>query len=232
MLPETTLGLLIFVSVLIPGFVWLHRTERRALRPQRSATLEIAEITIVGCGITFISTLAVIIIGQVFTPPFLKVTEWLSVTNSGYYLVQKFWNTITSVIFILLLSIIVAFFVPKIIYRKSPANIKPGNTVWYDVLGKERGNRQAKLGISLANGTSIEGYLFSYPTDQNDDQIALRQPISYRIGNKLEGVIPVDRVIIPKEQIVSIGVVFTDPPDEESYSAQETDPKTTAAEGV
>lgn len=219
MLPETTLGLLIFVSVLIPGFVWLHRTERRALRPQRSATLEIAEITIVGCGITFISTLATIMIGQVFAPPFLKVTEWLSVTNSGYYLIQKFWNTITSIIFILLLSIIVAFFVPKIIYRKRPANINPGNTVWYDVLGQERGDRQAKLGITLTNGIFIEGLLFSYPTDKNDDQIALSQPI-YCVIDGQEDLLPLDNVIIPKEQIMNIGVIFTHPSLTEPTSAQ------------
>ncbi len=231
MLPNTTLGLLIFLYVLMPGFVWLHRTERRALRPRRPGALAIAEITIIGCTITFISALIVSAIGQIFAPPFLKVTEWLGATDSGNYFVQEFWWSIISISFVLVLSTIVAFFFPKIIYRKGSVNINFSSTVWYDVLGKERDNRQAKLGISLANGTSIEGYLFSYPTDQNDDQIALREPISFQSG-KLKYPLQMDRVIIPKEQIVSIGVVFTDSSDEEAYSAQENDPKTTAAEGM
>lgn len=210
----------------------MYQTERRALRPHRPGALAIAEITIIGCSITFISALIVSALGQIFAPPFLKVTEWLGATDSGNYFVQEFWWSITSITSTLVLSAMIAFFLPKIIYYKRNVNINFSSTVWYDVLGQERGNRQAKLGISLTNGTSIEGYIFSYPTDQNDDQIALRQPISYRIDNKLQRSLPIDHVIIPKEQIVSIGVVFTDPPDEESYSAQETDPKTTAAEGV
>lgn len=232
MLPNTALGLLIFISVLMPGFIWLHQTERRVPRPRRTGVLAIAEITVIGCSITFISALVVSIIGQLFAPPFLKVTEWVTAINIRNYLIQEFWGAIISALSTLSLSAIIAFFFPKFICRNRPADINLGSTVWYTILGQERDRRQAKLGISLTNGTSIEGYLFSYPIDQNDDQIALRKPISYRSDNKVEYPLPVDRVIIPKEQIVSIGVVFTDPPDEESYSAQETDPKTTAAEGV
>ena len=233
MLPNTALGLLILISVLMPGFIWLHQTERRVPRPRRPGVLAIAEITIIGCSITFISALIVSIIGQLFAPPFLKVAEWVTAISIGNYLIQEFWGAIISALSTLSLSAIIAFFFPKFIYRNKPAITNLVGTVWYNILGQERGNRQAKLGISLTNGTSIEGYLFNYSMDQNNDQIALRKPISYRSDNKVEYPLPVDRVIIPKEQIVSIGVIFTDPPhDEESYSAQETDPKTAADEGV
>lgn len=230
MLPNTALGLLIFLSVLVPGFIWLHQTERRVPRSRRPGALAITEITIIGCSITFISALVVSIIGQLFAPPFLKVTEWLTAINIGNYLIQEFRGAMVSALSTLFLSAMIAFFFPKIIYRNRPANINLGSTVWYNILGQERGDRQAKLGISLTNGTSIEGYLFSYSMNQNDDQIALREPISFQSG-KLKYPLQIDRVIIPKEQIVSIGVVFTDSYEEESYATQETDPKTTAAEG-
>lgn len=228
MLPNTTLGILIFLFVLMPGFVWLHRTEQRTLRPRRPGVLAIAEIIIIGCSFTFISALIVSIFGQIFSPPFLKISEWLSATDSGNYLIQEFWKSIISILSTLLLSTMVAFFIPKFVYRKSQANLSPGSTVWYDVLGQERGDRQAKLGISLTNGTSIEGFLFSYPTDLNDDQIALRKPLLFQSGNDQIS-LPIDRVIIPKERIVSIGVVFTNPSEEEPPLSQETDSKTTAA---
>lgn len=228
MLPNTTLGILIFLSVLMPGFIWLRRTEKRTLRPRRPGALAIAEIIIIGYTITFISTLIVLLFGQIFTPPFLNVTEWLNATDSGYYLIQEFRKSIFSILSILLLSAILAFIIPKIIYRKRLANINLGTTVWYEILGQERGNRQAKLGISLTNRISIEGYLFGYPTDQNDDQIALKNPISFQSG-KVRYSLPIDRVIIPKERIVSIGVVFTSPSEEEPPLSQEADSKTTAA---
>lgn len=129
MLPYTALGLILFFSMLAPGFVWLRVSETRTFRPQRSTVLEIAELAILGWAFTLVTGLVVVAAGQIWSPPFVNLSEWIAASDRTEYLVNGFWNVALSAVLIILLSLSIAGLTARAIHRVQPANRRPGREV-------------------------------------------------------------------------------------------------------
>lgn len=209
MLPYTALGLILFFSMLAPGFVWLRVSETRTFRPQRSTVLEIAELAILGWAFTSVTGLVVVAAGQIWSPPFVNLSEWIAASDRTEYLLNGFWNVALSAILIILLSLSIAGLTARVIHRGQPANLRPGHNVWQDISRSNIDGKKPLLGINLTDGRIIEGYLHKYPQADYGNQVCLRAPIFYReAANRQRVPSELDIAIIPNTRIADIGVIY------------------------
>src|SRR6266852_3591591 len=56
------------------------------------------------------------------------------------------------------------------VYRFKSKGLHPGATVWYDALGRTPAGKRAWVGIHRADGSLVEGFLFSYSIQTKRDQ--------------------------------------------------------------
>lgn len=224
MLPYTALGLILFVSVLAPGFVWLRISETRVIRPPRSTVLEIAELAILGCAFTSATALVVVAAGRIWSPPLVNLSDWIAASDRTEYLLNGFWNVALSALLMIMLSLGAAGLTARFVHRGQPANLRPVRNVWQDIFQTNTDGKKPLLGINLTDGRIVEGYLPEYPQTDYGNQICLEAPIFHReAANRQRVPSELDIVIIPNARIADIGVMY-DPLTESgpSDSAGET----------
>ena len=231
MLPYTTLGLLIFVAVLVPGFVWLRVSEARVFRPRRSPVLEVTELAILGCCFTTGAALLIAALSLVWSPPLLNIPTWMMTSNMAEYLLSNLPQFALFTLLTISLSIAFAAGTARIVYRGRSADPPSWYTVWQELHERSQGNASPFLGLDLIDGQVIEGYLHRYPTPEsdNDNQVSLCAPIYYQDKETKERVLSnLDVAIISESKIVKAGVIFLDPLHAEARAEQSTVAKTTA----
>lgn len=229
MLPYTTLGLLIFVAVLVPGLVWLRISEARIFRPQRSPVLEVAELAILGCCFTAGAALLVATLSLVWSPPLLDILVWTTASNMSDYLLGNLPQFVLSGFLTVALSIIFAAGSARVVYRGRTANLRSWYTVWQELHEIAKADANPFLGLDLTDGQVIEGVLHRCPTHGDDKQVSLRAPIYYQDEETKERVLSdLDVAIISESKIVKAGVIFLDPLHAEGQSEQSSVAETTA----
>lgn len=229
MLPYTTLGLLIFVAVLIPGLVWLRVSEARVFRPQRSPVLEVTELAILGFCFTTGAALLVAALSLVWSPPLLDILVWITTPNMSDYLLGNLPQFILSGLSTVALSITFAAGTARIVYRGRTADLRSWYTVWQELHKLSQADASPFLGLDLTDGQVIEGVLHRCPTHEGNKQVSLRAPIYYQDEETKERVLSdLDVAIISESNIVKAGVIFLDPLHAEARSEQSAVAETTA----
>lgn len=208
MIPANLVGLLLFVLVLAPGWLWVRVAERRQVRPDRSALLEAAELVVTG--VIFTTAAAVVVVGIGVGVGWLP--ELRAVTMSGSTYVQdEPYRTAGVVAMVFALSLVAAYGTARLVYRGKEASLVPAGSVWQDVFGEGGEGRPIFVSTSLVDGRVVDGYLYSYSTDASggDRDLALQAPIYVWSGEPLERMrATAHRTVLRAEQMVAMWVRY------------------------
>lgn len=213
MLIPTFAGLFIVVALIPPALVW-HRVTRRRVPSGGQSFLDLAGVYITGGIFSLASAMLVALLARSLPDAFPDFGElWRSDDLRSYTADNVAQISLAALIWILL-STVLAYFAARALYRGRAATLSPHLTVWYHVLGRARGERDAYLAIHLDDGTILEGALDTYPVDDTDDfAISLQQPIHlrdkdsrsrYRMDN-------LDRLVVRGDHVSHVGVIYVDP---------------------
>lgn len=208
MIPTNLVGLVLFALVLAPGWIWVRVAERRELRAERSSLLEAAELVVTGVIFTAAAAMLVAWIGdETGRLPGLR-----AITASGStYMQERPYSAAAAGAAVFVLSLAAAYVVARFVYRGKEPAITPAGSVWRDVFVRGGRDTRVFVSVSLVNGTIVEGYLFSYPTDSpgSDRDIALQKPIYTWSGEPPKRTeVPADRAVIRSEQVVAMWVRY------------------------
>jgi Family of unknown function (DUF6338) len=175
-IPETVLGLLLFVGSIGPGFVWVQVAERRRPQQERTAILEAAELSFVGLACTGLSAMAVLVV----------VNEWRGLgvdvdalaTAGDTYLLTEPLRGLGTVLAILALSFGLAYGAARL-RLPSEAPILPGFSVWDQVFALAEKGRRAYAALELRDGRRFAGYVHVWDvgTSEENRDLALQAPI-------------------------------------------------------
>lgn len=213
MLPGNLVGLVLLLSAVAPGYVYVRVAERYRSRPDRSALLETAEVFAIGAACTTVAALLLVGLEDRVQGVVLDVSTWASHGNA--YLRSRPQPAARSIGFVLGGACVIAYVTARIVNRGRPAGIVPGITVRTGVFEPaSRDGKRAWVAVHLKNGSIVEGYLLAYPTGGSDAQeIALQKPISLTATDQPRALIAgVDRVIVAADEITMIGVRMEDDP--------------------
>jgi hypothetical protein len=205
MLPGAPIALFA-LAALLPGWIFVRLAERRVPRPERSALAELVELAAVGFSTVAASVFAVAILSWTHIPGLFNVRAWAILR--GDYLGRHIGSALLSAGLVAILSCGLAVALFFAIYRSRSKGFHPGATVWYDALGRTPAGKRAWVGIHRADGSLVEGFLFSYSyTDEERSGIALQAPMKVTFPGRPRGDLAMERVIIPGSQILALTVV-------------------------
>lgn len=126
MIPYTTLGLIVSLAALGPGYLYIRAAEVRSPRPERSGLVEAVELVVIGA---FASTLSLIIV--------VLVAGWANAVNAHSLLVTPtlyFHHHAFAVVELLGLALIAAYLLAYVgartVHRRQTASLRPGVTSW------------------------------------------------------------------------------------------------------
>lgn len=208
MIPANLVGLVLFVLVLAPGWLWVRVAERRQVRPDRSALLEAAELVVTGVIFTAVAAAVVVAIGNGKG----LLPELRDVTASGStYAQDEPYRTAGTIVIVFALSLAAAYGSARLVYRGKEASLVPAGSVWRDVFGEGGEGRPIFVSATLKDGRVVDGYLYSYSTNANggDRDLGLQAPIYVWSGEPLKRMrAPADRTILRAQQIVAIWVRY------------------------
>jgi hypothetical protein len=208
-IPGNLLGLILFLTAVAPGYVFVRTSERFRARPGRSALIEAAEVLVIGAACTTIASLIAIGLAEWHDGLFVDIPAWAEQGNR--YLRGEPYRLARSVGFVLIAASVTAFGLAHLANRGRTGDIVLGTTVWGGVFepASHKGQR-AWLAAHLHNGRIVEGYVKGYPTGASDVQaLALQWPITVTETDGSRTLVPgVDRVIIDAGQIAMIGVRY------------------------
>lgn len=208
MIPANLVGLLLFVLVLAPGWLWVRVAERRQVRPDRSALLEATELVVTGVISTAVAAVAVVGVGT--------AVGWLpnlhTVTAAGSTYVQdEPYESAVAVAAIFVLSLAGAYGIARLVYQGSEPSLIPAGSVWRDVFGEGGEGQPIFVSTTLVDGRIVDGYLYSYSTDPDggDRDLALQAPIYVWSGDPPQRIhAPADRAVLRAEQMVAMWVRY------------------------
>lgn len=208
MIPGDLLGLILLLTAVAPGYVFIRTSERFHARPGRSAFLETAEVLVVGAACTTVAGLAAIALQEWwFHDVFVDVRAWAEQGNS--YLRDVPFRLARSVGLVLLIACGTAYGAARLANWGRRGDVVLGATVWRGAFGAASDeDKRAWLAVHLHDGTVIEGYVKGYPTGASDVQaLALQRPIAITPSEGLRSLVPnVDGAVINADQIAMIGV--------------------------
>jgi hypothetical protein len=177
--PDTLLGVVLFAASLGPGYVYVRIAETRNPRPSRSQLGEAIEMVVIGVVMSAAAAMVAIGIAQKIG---LLDTEAL-VDDSVAYLVQHPFRGFGTFLFALILSYGAAAAASYVRFRKDPAVIRPGMTMWHAVFWSDRPSKkhEAIVTLELRTGGKVTGVLRGFTAEfEENREIALRAPLSYQ----------------------------------------------------
>jgi hypothetical protein len=212
MLPSAPFALLVFLA-LIPGWIYFRLAERRGPRPERSQLVELLELAAVG--FTAITTAAIIVAALSLT-----LNHWLFdirawALQRHQYLGDHLAAALTSIVVGVILSCLIVLGMFWVAYRKKTASFNPGANVWDLAVGPSPAGQQNWLGVHRPDGSLVEGLLLGYPAGSSEEirEIALSRPIRLTPKDGSASYLPIDRVVIPGDQIIAITVLHVPEPE-------------------
>ena len=176
MIPANLFGLVLFVLILAPGWLWVRVAEKREVLADRSPLLEAAELAVTGVIFTVIAaTMVAWVSNRAGWLPELRVVT----ARGSAYVQQEPYRTAGVVAVVFILSLVAAYTTARFVYRGKEASLVPSSSVWRDVFREGGEGRPIFVSATLTDGRVIEGYLFSYSTDGEggDRDLALQAPI-------------------------------------------------------
>ena len=210
-LPNAPFALLALLA-LLPGWLFIRLAERRGPRPERSSLAEFLELAAVGFSAITVSTLIVAALSFVVHPWLFNVRAWAHERHR--YLGDHLGAALVSTTFDIVISCLLVVLLYLVIYGRRSAGFKPGSSVWVDCLGNAPKDKQNWLGVHRRDGSLIEGLLLSYPARPDKDirEISLTKPIRLTPKDGEPFYLPIDRVVIPGDEIAAITVLHVPKP--------------------
>jgi Family of unknown function (DUF6338) len=217
-IPDTVLGLLLFVGSIGPGYVWVLVEERRTPREERSALLEAAELAFVGVACTGISALVVLTVVNGF--------DWLNVDTSRLaaegvsYLVSEPLPGLGTLLAILGISYVIAWGGAQFKYGRDET-VVPGRNVWDEMLAL--GKKQLVYATAeLRDGRCFAGFVYRWDAGSASERrgITLYAPISVRPpGGEPTSLEDIHFLSLHHDEIVWLSATWRPPPKELTSSA-------------
>jgi Family of unknown function (DUF6338) len=222
LLPNAPLALLALLA-LLPGWLFVRLAERRGPRPERSSLAELLELAAVGFSAIAVSALAVAGLSFAIHSWLFDVREWAHERHQ--YLGEHLGSALISTALGVVLSCVLVVLLYLVIYGRRSAGFKPGSSVWVDTLGSAPRDKQNWLGVQRRDGSLIEGLLLSYPAGSDEDirEISLTRPIRLTPEGGQPFDLPIDRVVIPGEEIIAVTVIHVPKPNQSDKSKSTTD---------
>lgn len=158
MIPETLLSLILFAATVGPGYVFVRVAERREPRPNRSQLLEAAELVLVGGAATAFAAVAVALLYQ--------ATGWLDLKELSDaprdYTIENPLAVLTMILFVMVLSYVLAYGAARIIYRGAEPSILLHSPVLRELVKICEQSGPTFATLSLRDGRSFDGYMSGY----------------------------------------------------------------------
>jgi Family of unknown function (DUF6338) len=241
-MPTTLMSLVLFVVLLLPGFVYLTGKERGGTERHVSPFRE--TVTIVTASIT--SEIAVLILFAIArsvwpsaTPDVGALIRGGSAYLRGNYREFAIWGA-----GLLACSTVLAYVATIPAVRRGMARLHLAGpyphssavSAWWMLFERFAKGRQVHVACILDDGSSVGGSLQSFNTSADDvpeRELVLGAPIMYRPpGGRKEQEYPVSGVSVAAQRIVALFVTYVEPvtpPSQEEAGAAEEVPASTAA---
>lgn len=205
-MPVDLLGLILFLTAVSPGYVYLRIAEARQPRPTRATLILTVEIFLIGSVFTAAGGLTVSAVMQVR----YGLVERL-LADPGAYLEEQYALVATWVATIVALAHLMAALVARVVYHKVVAGYSPGGSVWTEILARDHDVTLVLVSVHLTDARVISGYVSGFDLDApgGERDLALQAPIFLQAPSGA----PIrqrnlDRLIISADMIEEIGVRY------------------------
>lgn len=217
----SSLGALLGVLGLIPGWLFLSRTERVRRPGPRSGLRELVELVAVGLATTGASVL----IGSTLFPRAIR--EALA-GHAGT--AERFREDVWCISALLVGSMVISMVLAWIANRRRGPRYSEG--VWETAFGADPGDGRLRHAvIELLDGRTIDGPLLGYTLSRSDEgpSIALGAPIFFtRKGDRRR--VRYDSLVVQSEQARFAAITYADLPDPTISGLTEPIPRPTATQ--
>jgi Family of unknown function (DUF6338) len=218
-IPDTLLGLLLFVGSIGPGYVWVLYAERRRPREERSAILEAAELAFVGVACTGASALAVLAVVNEWET--LEVDTGRLVTEGAASLAAEPVRGLGTLLAILALSYGLALGAARLKYGTGKPVIT-GLNAWDEMFGLRKPEQPVYATAELRDGRCFAGWVYRWDAGSTAErrELTLNAPISMRSPGGAPT--PVERVhflTLHQDEIVWLSAAWAPPPTDATAPA-------------
>jgi hypothetical protein len=209
--PPATLGALLLVLALVPGWLYLRLVER--LQPPSTTTglHQLLEVLAVGVATTGVSAMAVALVPHRLLPFTLDLSGWS--TKGGAYLRTHARAAVWSVALVFVVAVLLAYGLYWIRARRKPAEFDSTGDVWINSIGARPADKHPYVGLQLNDGSFVEGALHAYTfgAEPGKRDLALSSPIRFTPSGETEAqwVSGIDRLVVPESRIEWITVKLT-----------------------
>jgi hypothetical protein len=213
-IPDTLLGLLLFVGSIGPGYIWVLVAERRRPREQRSAILEAAELAFVGILTTGLSSLIVLAIADGWYQLEIDTSELAQ--SGGAYLLEEPVRGIGTLMAIVVLSFGLAYAAARLLHR-GPSPLKPGFAVWDEVFRLGHEETAVFATAELRDRRRFSGWVYTWDAGAEDEprDLSLHAPISVKApGAEPHELTGVHFLVLREPEIVWLSAEWTPAPAE------------------
>lgn len=234
-MPTTFTGLLLFVVLLLPGFVYLVGKERAGTERRTSPFRETVSIVAASSA----AELSVVVISS---------PAWASIMDVDRLLTDLpgYWHDHARLLALwfvglLLAAIALAYAATRPALRHLVERIggeyphPSAVSAWWMLFHQLDPSADKQVGCVLDDGSYIEGNLVSFNIDASDiadRDIILGEPVKYRpAGDDIVHSHPASAVCISARQISIVFVTYLDPAEEVTSSAEEAEEKALPAAG-
>ena len=198
MIPDTTVGLVVFLAALGPGYVYIRIAEKRRPRPERSGLLEAVELIVIGAAASTVALLVTVWLAD--------VVGAINAHALASQLTPYFHRNTLAVVGLVLVVLVVAYSlagtIAWLIYRRESVSIRPAGTSWYDAFWESRPARSdvVVVTVELRDQRRIIGVLRSFSTGLEDSrELGLCAPIGVQAGPRAKPTTTDDRFIVLRE---------------------------------
>jgi flagellar biogenesis protein FliO len=205
--PPTTLGALLLVLALVPGWIYLRLVERLQPPSGTSGLHQLLEVLAVGVATTGVSAIAVVLVPHRLLPFTLDVAAW---AKDDAYLRPHARAAVASVAVVFGLAVLLAYLLYRLRALRTPREFSSQQDVWVRSIGSRPKGQHPYIGLHLADGQLIEGPLHSYTfgAEAGKRDIALSGPIRITAAGQStpHKHLNLDRLVVPESKISLITV--------------------------
>lgn len=205
-MPVDLLGLILFLTAVSPGYVYLRIAEARKPRPTRPTLVQTVEIFLIGSVFTGLAGVGVSAFMQ---DQFGLLDGWIS--DSGQYWKEHYNLVATWVTCVIVVAHGAAAGTARFIYRNVPPGYSPGGSVWTQMLARDHDETLVFVSAHLADANVVSGYVSGFDLDAERSQrdLALQAPIYLTLPGHAPARQPaIERLIVSADMIDQIGVRY------------------------
>ncbi|WP_205326737.1 DUF6338 family protein [Glycomyces sp. YM15] len=182
-MPTTITSLILFMTLVIPGVLYVSRRERGLPERQRSVFRETIGVGVAGITFNLLALIPILILAMLFPSVIVDVSKLIIDTRK--YLGDNWYKAGLWACVTLVLATGLAW----LSSRKPKEPTDDYTSSWAILFKKWRHDREVHIGCTLDDGSWFGGMLASYNTstvESGDRDIILSQPLEYRDSTATE----------------------------------------------